>query len=257
MEAFKVVLVRKGIRKLFFYIDDFVGFASSEKLCKDKLALLLEIARLLKIEINENKLILFLKIIPALGLLLDLEKKLIITLEEKVQFLKKVIKLVLDFIKKKKRVKIKVIASIVGFVNSFTITVSITKFLCYQLYKFIYKTVTKVGWEALLTINLYIDRLNNKFFGQPTIIISIFIDASLSSWSAIVDKVQINGLWSKNEIIDIAFLELKAIFLIIFKYRKELHVKRIHITTDSQTVKSILLNSRSRNKLKSKMASSI
>ncbi|KAL9649890.1 hypothetical protein ABK040_011363 [Willaertia magna] len=71
-----------------------------------------------------------------LGLLLDLEKKLIIAVKKKVQFLKKVIKSVLDFIKKKKRVKIRVIASIVG--------------------------------------------LNDRFFEQSIMIISIFIDASLS-----------------------------------------------------------------------------
>ncbi|KAL9646596.1 hypothetical protein ABK040_016386 [Willaertia magna] len=166
------------MRKLFSYIDDFVGFASTEELCREKLVLLLETVRLFRIKVNEDKLILPSKIIPALGLLLDLKKKLIIALEKKVQFLKKVIKSVLDFIKKKKRVKIRVIASIVGFINSLIMAVSTIKFLCYQLYKFIYKTVTKVGWEgkfkirwssstvkALLIINLHIDRLNDRFFG--------------------------------------------------------------------------------------------
>ncbi|KAL9649889.1 hypothetical protein ABK040_011362 [Willaertia magna] len=59
--------------------------------------------------------------------------------------------------------------------------------------------------------------------------------------------MQINGLWSKDEIRNIAFLKLKTILLTISRCRRKLYIKRIHIIIYLQAAKGVSWISSSEN----------
>ena len=113
--------------------------------------------------------------------------------------------------------------------------------------------VSKGNFEAKMSLPVkaqhevkwWIDNVDQSFnvIRKPAIQLTMYSDASLKGWGGVLGKVSTGGQWSADEFVhNINYLELRAAFLVIKTFIKEIANIHVKIMIDNTSAVSIINN---------------
>ena len=108
-----------------------------------------------------------------------------------------------------------------------------------------FKGKMSLSTKAKHELKWWIENIDHSFnlIRKPAIELTMYSDASLHGWGGALDNVSTGGQWSAEEFVEnINYLELRAAFLVIKTFHKEVANKHVKIMIDNTSAVSIINN---------------
>ena len=108
-----------------------------------------------------------------------------------------------------------------------------------------FKGKMSLSAKAKHELNWWVDNIDHSFnlIRKPAIELTMYSDASFHGWGGALDNVATGGQWSPEEFVEnINYLELRAAFLVIKTFLKEIANKHVKIMIDNTSAVSIINN---------------
>lgn len=184
--------------------------------------------------------------ITYLGMIIDSRDMTVAIPEEKRSKLDSLVRSLLKEVYAKKPVSIRKAASLVGFQISCLLALPYGRAhyrsLEYERNRGLLDSNRDFDAKMILSWNVLPDlewwrglpRVLKNSFLPPKFSLFLVTDASLQGWGAVCGDQKLAGTWDFDDTIEIAFLELKAIWLAVKHLSHILQDQVIHLSTDNQ-----------------------
>lgn len=230
---------------MVIYIDDKLIIGRTYEECLDYVNQILTLLIRLGFIINKKKS----DLIPRqrckfLGFVLDSVSFILKNTEEKMAATQSLLKRMLT----KETCAIEDFASLIGKLVSlcpattygwlYTKVLERQKFLALKSCNFDYKSSMYISDKSKEDMGWWLKNLPKSFCSleQPDFDVTIFTDASRSGWGAKMEDQEAFGFWDKKELTyHINVLELRAVYLALKSFEKDLRSKRILLRIDNKT----------------------
>ena len=239
----------------YFYIDDSLAVDFTKENCFEHYNTMVELFESLGFVTNKEKSSpIPSKVITFLGYTIDSEQFKVLLPVEKMQKITEMCKIILG----KKMVKIRLIARLLGYLNSAYVAVELaplyTRFLnrdkvrALEIHKDNYDANMIISQDSVLEINWWLSNLhlmNGKPIRPKQVSFYLETDASLSGWGASLGSKnkQTAGRWSISESVNhINLLEIRAVKYALHSLCENLRNVHICIRSDSATAVAYINN---------------